>query len=125
MRLSRTLRIAIAVLFACMLSLEGAAALPGCARCAAPHSVAPQAPEQHCAHGSGAMQPHSSGATQSHASGATHQPGCGAQCCGAGIASTPVLWSMPRGAAAGFALPMIWPLPDLQLYRLDRPPRSL
>jgi hypothetical protein len=116
----RKLKLAIALLFAWMLALQGAAAMSNCTEFESSHAVAQSAPADgthHCVH--------DSGADHRHGSGASHQHGCSAHCCGALVASTPAFWAAPRSAAADISAAVIWPSPAVELDRLDRPPRSL
>jgi hypothetical protein len=113
-------KIAIALLFAWMLALQGAVAASNCTEFETSHVVAQSAPAaeaHHCVHDSGAV--HRPGA------GASHQHGCSAHCCGALVASTQAFWAPPRSAAADISAAVIWPSPTVELDRLDRPPRSL
>jgi len=113
-------KIAIALLFAWMLALQGAVAMSTCAEFGSSNPVvqsARVAETHHCVPDSGAVHRQSSGAG--------HQHGCSAHCCGALVASTPALWAPPRSAAADISAAVIWPSPAVELDRLDRPPRSL
>jgi len=113
-------KVAIALLFAWILALQGPVAMSNCAEFESSNAVAqgaPAAETHHCVHDSGAVHRPSSGAG--------HQHGCSAHCCGALVASTPALWAPPRSAASDISAAVIWPSPAVELDRLDRPPRSL
>jgi len=116
----RKLKVAIALLFASILALQGTVAMSSCAQLEAGNAVAQSAPADgthHCVHDSG--ESHRRGA------GASHQHGCAAHCCGALVASTQTLWVAPRSTAADISAAVTWPSPAVALDRLDRPPRSL
>jgi hypothetical protein len=108
----RKLKVALSLLFASILALQGAVAMSTCVQFESSRAVVQTTgtnANDHCVHGSRASHPHA----------------CGAHCCGALVASTQALWAAPRSAAADIPVAVIWPSPTVALDRLDRPPRSL
>jgi hypothetical protein len=107
MRLNRTLRVGLALLFALMLPLQGYAAMPSCGRLDHTVQYPNHAATHHCTHGLAI----------------THHPGCGDCCCVVAIAPTRSDWAAPRLAAPENSHTLIWSPPTVALDRLDRPPR--
>lgn len=107
MKLNRSLRLGIALLFALVLPLQGYAAMTSCARFDHAVQIPVHSMAHHCA----------------HSAPATHHPGCGDCCCTVGIVPTPGDWSAPGAAVPEIAAAWIGSPPTVALERLDRPPR--
>jgi hypothetical protein len=114
MRMHRTLRAALALLWALMLPLQGYAASPACGQ----HD--PKSPSSAGAPATSTAQHHCTGGAA-----ATHHRDCG-NCCGAAaIVLTHPHWIAPLPAPSEISNSVVGFPPTVALDRLDRPPRSI
>jgi hypothetical protein len=98
----RTRMLELALLLVLLLPLQGFATALSCGS----FNAAPATAQQHCAHGSAAVQHHH----------------CGS-CCSAALVATPLHWAPPRATRPDVSLPLLISPALVALDRLDRPPR--